>query len=75
MAVTIPAKAGNEGRLFGSVNVTDIATAITNSGVAVKKQEILLPDGPFRHVGEYEVKLRLHTDVEAQVRVNVVAEE
>lgn len=75
LVVTIPAKAGNEGRLFGSVNAADIATAITNSGITVKKQEVLLPEGPFRQVGEYEVKLRLHTDIEAQVRVNVIAEE
>ena len=74
MTVTIPAKAGNEGRLFGSVNVADIATAVTNAGVAVKKQEVLLPDGPFRQVGEYDVRLRLHSDIEAHIRVNVVAE-
>lgn len=74
MTVTIPAKASNEGRLFGSVNVADIATAVTNSGVNVKKQEVLLPEGSFRQVGEYDVRLRLHSDIEAQVRVNVVAE-
>jgi large subunit ribosomal protein L9 len=73
--VTIPAKAGNEGRLFGSVNVADIATAVTNAGVPVKKQEVLLSEGSLRQVGEYEVRLRLHTDIEAQIRVNVVAEE
>jgi large subunit ribosomal protein L9 len=75
LAVTIPAKAGNEGRLFGSVNVADIATAVTNAGVPVKKQEVLLSEGSLRQVGEYEVRLRLHTDIEAQIRVNVVAEE
>lgn len=75
LVVTIPAKAGNEGRLFGSVGVAEISAAISNAGVPAKKQEVLLGDGPFRQVGEYDVSLRLHSDVMAQVRVNVVAEE
>jgi large subunit ribosomal protein L9 len=75
LAVTIPAKAGNEGRLFGSVNVADVAAAVTAAGIPVQKREVLLTDGPIRQVGEYEVKLKLHSDVESAVRVNVVAEE
>lgn len=73
--VTIAANAGNEGRLFGSVNVAEIAAAVSDAVVEIKKQEVLLPNGPIRQVGEYDIKVRLHADIEAQIRVNVVAEE
>ena len=76
LAVTIPANAGNEGRLYGSVNVAEIAAAASaGSGISIQKQEVLMPDGPIRQVGEYDVIIRLHSDVEKTIRVNVVAEE
>ena len=72
--VTIAAKAGTEGRLFGSVTNADIAAALSHDDISLKKQEVLLPDGPIRNVGEYDIALKLHTNVSAEVRVNVVAE-
>lgn len=74
LAVTIYAKTGDEGRLFGSVNAQDIADAVTSAGVEVTRNEVRLPHGPLRETGEYEIQLHLHTDVDAMVQANVIAE-
>ncbi|MBQ0762963.1 50S ribosomal protein L9 [Marinobacter psychrophilus] len=71
---TISSKAGDEGKLFGSIGVRDVADAITASGTDVEKSEVLLPEGPLRAVGEYEVALKLHSDVHITVKLAVVAE-
>ncbi len=73
--IVIACRAGDEGRLFGSVGTSDIAEAVSKAGVEVQKQEVRLPQGPFRVAGEYEVQLHLHADVEAMVKVEVVPEE
>lgn len=73
LEVTITATAGDEGKLFGSIGTHDIADALTASGVEVAKSEVRLPNGTIRQVGEYDVAVHLHTDVEATVRVVVVA--
>lgn len=73
--VSIARKAGDEGKLFGSVGTADIATAVTESGVELTKQEIRLPEGPIRSIGEIELVVQLHADVTATIKVNVVAEE
>lgn len=75
LSVTVPANAGAEGKLYGSVGVADIAAALARDGVEVRKQEILLAEGPLRQVGEYTVTLRLHSEVERELTVNVVAED
>lgn len=74
VSVTIASKAGDEGKLFGSVGTSDIAHAISDTGVAVERSEIRMPEGVFRTVGEYEVHVHLHSDVNAAVKVVVVAE-
>ena len=73
--VTITHKAGEEGRLFGSVGTVDIAHACSEAGVEIAKSEVRLPEGPFRVAGEYEVTLHLHTDVNATLKVTVIGEE
>jgi len=73
LEVTITATAGDEGKLFGSIGTHDIADALTASGVEVAKSEVRLPNGTIRQVGEYDVAVHLHSDVEATVRVVVVA--
>jgi large subunit ribosomal protein L9 len=72
--VTIPRKAGDEGRLFGSVGTADIAAAITEGGLGMEllKSEVRLPNGPFRAVGDYDVELHLHSDVAVTVRIEVI---
>lgn len=73
LEVTITATAGDEGKLFGSIGTHDIADALTAAGVNVNKSEVRLPNGTIRNVGEFDIALHLHTDVEATVRVVVVA--
>lgn len=72
--ITIGARAGDEGKLFGSVTATDIADAITAAGVEVAKSEVKMPEGPIRTIGEFEMMVQLHTDVAQAVNVQVVAE-
>jgi len=74
MSITITAKAGDEGRLFGSVGTADIADAINAAGVEVERHEVRLPAGAFRQVGEYEVQLHLHSDVNTTVTLTIAAE-
>ena len=72
--VTIVAKAGDEGKLFGSIGTKDIADAITAAGADVAKAEVRLPEGALRNVGEFEIALQLHAEVTTAVNVTVVAE-
>ncbi|MCH8499177.1 MAG: 50S ribosomal protein L9 [Marinobacter sp.] len=73
-AFTIASKAGDEGKLFGSIGVRDIAEAVTAGGTAVEKSEVRLPEGPLRAIGEYEVELQLHSDVTVEIKLTIVAE-
>lgn len=73
-AITITAKAGEEGKLFGSVGTRDIAEAITAAGVNVVKSEVLLPMGVLRQIGEYDIEIELHGDTNATIKVNIVPE-
>ncbi len=75
LSISISRKAGDEGRLFGSVGTADIAEAVTAAGVEVVKREVRLPEGPFHHTGEFEVVIHLCTDVDATVKLAVVPEE
>ncbi len=72
--ITIPAKIAEEGKLYGSVGIMDIAEALDKAGVKVEKSEVKLPTGPIRHIGEYEIHLYFHSDVTATVKVNVIPE-
>jgi large subunit ribosomal protein L9 len=71
----ISAKAGNEGKLFGSIGTADIADACSAQGHKVARSEVRLPNGPIRMVGDHQVVLHLHTDIDVQLPVTVVAEE
>ena len=74
IAITIAQKAGVDGRLFGSINNADIASALATQGMEVAKAEVRLPEGPLKAVGEYPVTLSLHSDVTCDITVTVVAE-
>ena len=73
--VSIEAHSGDEGKLFGSVGTKDIADAITAEGVAVEKHEVRLPNGALRNTGEFEIDVHLHADVNAVLKLTVVAQE
>jgi len=75
LTVTVARKAGDEGKLFGSVGTQDIADAVSKMGMELEKQEVRLPEGPFRAAGEYEVVLHLHADVDAVIKLEVVPED
>lgn len=74
LAVVIAAKAGDEGRLFGSVGTRDIAEAITKLGEKADKSEIRLPVGALRSTGDYDIDVQLHSEVTTTIKVTVVAE-
>jgi len=74
LTVTIARKAGDEGKLFGSVGTQDIVTAIQEMGITLERQEVRLPEGPVRATGDYEVVLHLHADVDATIRLRVIPE-
>ena len=74
-AVRITAKAGVDGRLFGSVTNYDIAEALGKQGFEVNKAQIRMPQGPLKTVGEHQVSVALHTDVVADVTITVVGEQ
>lgn len=72
--VSVAVKAGDEGKLFGSLGNRDIADLVSQAGVELAKAEVRLPEGPIRNVGEYEVAIHLHPEVEAVLKLHVVAE-
>jgi len=67
--VTIKANASTEGKLFGSVGPRDIAEAFTAAGKPLEKSEVVMGEGPLRHIGEFEVQVHLHADVHTTVKV------
>lgn len=74
MVLNIKANAGEEGKLFGSVGTSEIIAAITAGGAEVEKHEVRLPDGAFHQIGEYEVELHLHADVNVTIKLVIEAE-
>lgn len=75
LEVEIAAKAGTEGKLYGSIGTPEITAAVSATGNEIEKREVRLPDGPLREVGHYQVTLHLHADAETTITVHVVAEE
>ncbi|MBE0604049.1 MAG: 50S ribosomal protein L9 [Deltaproteobacteria bacterium] len=74
MSVAIPAKAGEEGKLFGAVTSKDIAEALEKAGVKMERKSIQLAD-PIKQLGEYKVKVRVAAEVVPEITVTVTAEE
>ncbi|MEJ2680995.1 MAG: 50S ribosomal protein L9 [Gammaproteobacteria bacterium] len=72
--VTIPAKAGDEGKLFGSIGTRDVANGITAMGFEVSKSEVRMPHGLIRNVGEYKITLQFHSEVSTEITLNIVPE-
>jgi large subunit ribosomal protein L9 len=74
VVVTIAKKAGDEGRLYGSIGTKDIADAATKAGAAIEKHEVRMPAGPIRLIGDYEIAVNLHSDVVGILNLKVVPE-
>lgn len=75
LQVTITARSGTEGKLFGSVTNANIAEAIVEQGIEVAKSEVRMPEGPIRMAGEYDIDLHLHAEVNTTIKVIVIGEE
>ena len=74
LVLTIPVKAAEEGRVYGSVGLSELVSAASEAGCELAKSEIRLPDGALRQLGEHEVTVQLHSDVVLTMKVNIVAE-
>ncbi|HTM27954.1 MAG TPA: 50S ribosomal protein L9 [Rhodanobacter sp.] len=74
VAVTLSAHSSAEGKLFGSVSPRDIAEALRAAGHPVAKGEVVLSEGPLRNLGEYDVVVSLHADVQTTVKVIIVSD-
>jgi large subunit ribosomal protein L9 len=74
LAITIVVKAGEEGKLYGSVGTQDIADKVTEEAIEVARSEVRLPEGVIRAIGDYEIDLQLHSDVIQPITVSVVPE-
>jgi large subunit ribosomal protein L9 len=72
--VAITAKAGDEGKLFGSIGTRDIAEAAEAAGLTLDKSEVRLPEGPLRTTGEHEVQCQVHAEVFATITVTITGE-
>jgi len=75
LELTLAVKAGDEGKLFGSIGTRDLADLIASTGLEANKSEIRLPNGPLRTTGTFEITLQLHADVTTSLTVHVVPEE
>jgi len=75
MELVISANVGAEGKLFGSVGPLDIAEAFAKVGVEAARSEIRMPDGPIHEIGEFTIGLHLHSEINVDISVKVVAEE
>jgi len=74
LTLQIAAKAGVDGRLFGSVTNFDVAEALGKQGFDVPKASVRLPVGPLKTVGDHKIAIALHTDVVVDITVSVLGE-
>jgi len=75
LEISITAKSGGEGKLFGSVTNANVTEAVNEKGVELEKSEVRMPEGPIRLAGEYDIDLHLHTEVNATIKLTVIGEE
>jgi large subunit ribosomal protein L9 len=71
LAITVSSQASDEGKLYGSVGPREVAHAITEMGVPVLKSEVIMPEGAIRAIGEYDVTIRLHSEVDTSVKIKI----
>jgi large subunit ribosomal protein L9 len=75
LEISITAKSGGEGKLFGSITNANITEAVNEKGIELEKSEVRMPEGPIRLAGEYDIDLHLHTEVNATIKLTVIGEE
>ncbi|MFO1256969.1 MAG: 50S ribosomal protein L9 [Gammaproteobacteria bacterium] len=74
IALKIAAKAAEEGKLYGSIGTLEISRAFKQQGVEVSRNEIRLPEGPFREIGEFTIEIQLHAEVVTEAKLQIVPE-
>lgn len=74
VSIQIPAKVADEDRLYGSISIKDIASALEQKGIEVQKRSILLPN-TIKNLGTYQVPIRIYRDIEPEITVEVIAEQ
>ena len=74
LSLTMKVRVSDEGKLFGSITPRDIAQAIVAEGYEVSKSEVDMPEGPIRHIGEYDIHIILHSEVMVDLKISVIAE-
>lgn len=72
--ITMAVKAGEEGKLFGSIGTRDIADALHKANVDVEKREVCLPEGAIRTLGDFDITIELESDLTATIKLKIVAE-
>ena len=72
--VNIPMLASEEGKLYGSVGTLEISNAVNAAGVEISKNEVVLPEGVIRELGEFDINIQVHTDVEMTIKIAVIAQ-
>lgn len=73
ITLQITAQASEQGKLYGSIGVNEIVSALEERGIEISKREVVLPEGPLHSTGEYEVEIHLHSDVIANLKIEVSA--
>ena len=73
ITIVIAAQASDEGKLYGSVGANEVREALLAKSVEVSKREIVMPEGPFHSVGQYVVEIHVHSDVVANLQIEIVA--
>jgi large subunit ribosomal protein L9 len=75
LRVTIKARAADEGKLYGSIGTHELVKALKAQGLEISKQEIRLPNGPLREIGEHAIDLQLHAEVVSKIKVTIIPDE
>ena len=75
MELIIPANVTAEGKLYGSVGPVDITNGFEKVGVEISKSEIRMPDGPIQEIGEFNIDVHLHADIDVEIKIIVVPDQ
>jgi len=73
--ISLTRLAAEEGQLYGSVSPADIADALTEAGSSIEKAEVFQPDGPIKHIGDFEAEVILHPEVRFHVKISVLGDQ
>jgi large subunit ribosomal protein L9 len=75
LEITLGSNASPEGKLYGSIGPREIAEKLTQNGFPVDKSEVVMSEGAFREVGEFEVELKFHADIKAKFKLQIEGED